>query len=209
MKLECREYMDEIRMDDEQKRLVGHAAVFDQITDLVSYEEKIAPGAFAKTLKTADVRLLINHDGLPLARTKSGTLHLEEDDIGLYFRAEVEPNDPDVQRLLPKLRRKDVNQMSFRFYAVKDRWERGNDNRKDLRILEELELYDISIVTFPAYPQTNVNVRSTQEIYDTYVASLRAQGDPGGQGDAFEIERQRALAARTRQIQLWRLQCGK
>lgn len=197
MKLEYRGYQGaELRMTNE-RRLVGHAAVFDQISDMGGgYEEKIARGAFAKTLKTADVRLLINHDGLPLARTKSGTLLLEEDEIGLRFEAELDTTDPDVQRLIPKMQRGDVNQMSFGFYTKRDSWKRNEGG--SIRTLEEVELYDISVVTFPAYPQTDVAVRSAQEIYDSYIASLRAQED------AVEIERQRALDARARQIQLGR-----
>jgi HK97 family phage prohead protease len=81
------------------------------------------PGAFAATLaKKPDVRLLINHDGLPLARTTSGTLKLREDKRGLHFEAELDATDPDVQRILPKVQRGDLSQMSFAFRTIKDAW---------------------------------------------------------------------------------------
>ncbi|HSW64408.1 MAG TPA: HK97 family phage prohead protease, partial [Dissulfurispiraceae bacterium] len=195
----------ELRLDEDggqTQKLRGYAAVFNKLSEnLGGFREKIAPGAFTKTLKTADVRLLLNHEGLPLARTKSGTLTLSEDENGLRFESDLEAADPDVQRIVPKLRRNDLNQTSFGFFTVLDKWEHpaeGN-NKESSRTLIEVDLYDISLVTFPAYPQTSVNIRSAKEVYDSYLASLRAQDE------AIKIERQRALAAhRERQIKIWR-----
>lgn len=206
MKIEYREFpVMDLRIDDgaeQTKKLTGYAAVFNKLSETLGFfREKIAPGAFARTIKTADVRLLLNHTDLPLARTKSGTLTLSEDENGLRFEAALDALDPDVQRIVPKMRRKDLNQMSFGFYTISDKWEHppeGSD-KESVRTLLEVELYDISIVTFPAYPQTSVNIRSAQEVYDSYLASLRAQDE------AIKIERQRVLAAhRERQIKIWR-----
>ena len=97
-------------------KLVGYAATFNQLYDLGPFREKIDPKAFTRTLETSpDVRLLIYHEGQPLARTKSGTLRLVADDVGLRAEAELDPTDPDVQRLMPKMRRGDLDQMSFAF----------------------------------------------------------------------------------------------
>ena len=202
MKLEYREFTLEIRADENEKKLKGYAAVFDKLSEnLGGYREKIAKGAFAKTIEKADVRLLINHEGLPLARTKSHTLALAEDDEGLRFEADLDLTDPDVQRIIPKLRRKDLNQMSFGFYTVSDKWEHPSEKstKESIRTLLEVDLYDISLVTYPAYPQTSASVRSAQEIYDSYLASLRAQDE------AIKAEQRQALEAqRERQIKLWR-----
>ena len=202
MKLEYREFTLEIRADENEKKLKGYAAVFDKLSEnLGGFREKIAKGAFAKTIEKADVRLLINHEGLPLARTKSHTLALAEDDEGLRFEADLDLTDPDVQRIIPKLRRKDLNQMSFGFYTVSDKWEHPSEKstKESIRTLLEVDLYDISLVTYPAYPQTSASVRSAQEIYDSYLASLRAQDE------AIKAEQRQALEAqRERQIKLWR-----
>lgn len=205
MKIEYREFpVTELRFDEDggqAKKLRGYAAIFNRLSEnLGGFREKIQPGAFARTIKTADVRLLVNHEGLPLARTKSGTLLLSEDDNGLRFESDMDLTDPDVQRLIPKMRRSDLNQMSFGFFTISDKWEHPAEgsNKESIRTLLEVELYDISIVTYPAYPQTIVNIRSAKEVYDSYIASLRAQDD------AVEIERQRVLAAHLEmKIKLW------
>jgi HK97 family phage prohead protease len=81
--------------------------------------ERIAPGAFRKTLtETPDVRLLINHEGLPLARTKNGTLRLKEDDAGLYMDADL-PDTQAARDLYTLVERGDVDQMSFAFRVIR------------------------------------------------------------------------------------------
>ena len=141
--------------------LEGYAATFNQEYDLGPFRERIDPGAFTRTLSmNPDVRLLIDHEGQPLARTKSGTLTLAPDTQGLQVRAMLDPSDPDVQRLLPKMRRGDLDQMSFAFRvpAGGDTWE----NDYTLRTLREVNLSggDVSVVTYPANPQTSVSVRA-------------------------------------------------
>lgn len=147
--------------DGEPPRLRGHAAVFGQLSeDLGGFREQIARGAFAEALKGDDVRLLINHEGLPLARSASGTLKLAEDDRGLAIEAELDPEDPDVQRLMPKLKRRDLSQMSFGFRVKPggQDWAKDEEGRT-VRTLKAVRLFDVSVVTFPAYPQTDVAVR--------------------------------------------------
>ena len=113
-------------------------------------------GAFAKTLKEgADVRLLIDHEGVPLARTKSGTMTLMEDERGLKVEAELDPTNPDAARVLSAMRRGDLSQMSFAFDAVRDSWSANGQERE----LQEVRLYDVSVVTFPAYEETIAEVR--------------------------------------------------
>ena len=143
--------------DDGTMRLRGYAAVFNDDSVPLPFIERIAPGAFRKTLtETPDVRLLINHEGLPLARTKNGTLTLTEDDRGLYMDAEIA--DTNEGRDLYKLvERGDVDQMSFAFRVIRQKW---NEDRTQ-RTLTEVSLSDgdVSIVTYPAYPTTTVEAR--------------------------------------------------
>lgn len=140
--------------------LSGYASVFDadyEITDaLGTYTERVAPGAFTRTLDHgADVRLLINHDGLPLARTKSGTLKLSEDDTGLLTEAQLDGESPTVRSLKSAMDRGDADQMSFAFRVTRQEW---NDDYTD-RTIREVQLFDVSVVTFPANPATSVSLR--------------------------------------------------
>jgi len=145
----------------------GHAAVFDQLVDLGPWREQIAPGAFKKTIKDGtDVRFLYNHEpDSVMARTKNGTLRLTEDKVGLVADADLDPTDWDVQRLAPKLRRGDVDQMSFAFRVVGKAGEEWNDEPEDggkaIRTLRELQLFDTSPVTFPAYEGTDGGLRQS------------------------------------------------
>ena len=143
--------------EDGTMRLRGYAAVFNEASVPLPFIETIAPGAFRKTLmETPDVRLLINHSGLPLARTKNGTLTLTEDDRGLYMDATIA--DTSEGRDLYKLvERGDVDQMSFAFRVIRQKW---SDDRSQ-RVLTEVSLADgdVSVVTYPAYPTTSVEAR--------------------------------------------------
>jgi HK97 family phage prohead protease len=143
--------------EDGTMRLRGYAAVFNEASVPLPFIETIAPGAFRKTLsETPDVRLLINHVGLPLARTKNGTMTLTEDDRGLYMDATIA--DTSEGRDLYKLvERGDVDQMSFAFRVIRQKY---NEDRTQ-RTLTEVSLADgdVSVVTYPAYPTTSVEAR--------------------------------------------------
>jgi HK97 family phage prohead protease len=115
----------------------------------------------------ADVRLLIDHEGVPLARTKSGTLALEEDERGLRVEAELDPANPDAMRVLSAMRRGDLSQMSFAFRTVKDSY----NSDRSVRELKEVQLFDVSIVTFPAYEETVAELRSRNETAIVEVAN--------------------------------------
>lgn len=147
----------EARADGDGMRLAGYAAVFNDASVPLPFKESIAPGAFRKTLsETPDVRLLINHEGLPVARTKNGTLKLEEDDRGLRFEADL-ADTQEGRDIYELVKRGDVDQMSFAFRVIRQKW---NDDRTR-RVLSEVSLADgdISVVTYPAYPTTTVEAR--------------------------------------------------
>ncbi|HUW34119.1 MAG TPA: HK97 family phage prohead protease [Planctomycetota bacterium] len=145
--------------------ITGYAAVFNSLSVVLwGFREKIAPGAFAKNLATnPDVRALFNHDpNLILGRTKSKTLQLWEDERGLRIENEP-PRSPTGDNVLEAIRRGDIDQMSFGFRTIKDSWEYSKDGDEDVRTLLEVDLFDVSPVTFPAYPETSVGLRTELE----------------------------------------------
>ena len=143
--------------DDGTMRLSGYAAVFNDSSVPLPFKESIAPGAFRKTLsETPDVRLLVNHEGLPLARTKNGTLTLTEDERGLYFNADL-ADTQEARDIHTLIARGDVDQMSFAFRVIRQKWSEDRSRR----VLTEVSLSDgdVSVVTYPAYPTTSVEAR--------------------------------------------------
>lgn len=151
----------EARADKDGSKLSGYAAVFDSPSEPMPFTEIVKRGAFAKTLNDgADVRLLIDHEGVPLARTKSGTLKLEEDERGLKVEADLDPENPDARRVMSAMRRGDLSQMSFAFRTIKDSW----NSDRSLRELREVQLYDVSVVTYPAYEDTIAELRRRQDV---------------------------------------------
>jgi uncharacterized protein len=148
---------------DKVTKIAGHAAKFDVLSeDLGGFRERIAPGAFAKSIQSSDVRALFNHDAnIVLGRNKAGTLRLSEDVAGLAY--EVDAPDTQLVRdmVLSPIARGDVNQCSFGFYTVNDKWAKVDGEW--IRTLLECDLLDVSPVTYPAYPQTEVAVRALQQ----------------------------------------------
>lgn len=149
--------------EDGVQRLSGYPAVFNRLSvPLFGFREIIRPGAFTKSLKNPDVRALWNHDTrLVLGRVKNQTLTLFEDEKGLGF-SNIVPNTSWARDTVETIRRGDVDQMSFAFRVRKggDRWTKPHGEDKDaLRELLDVELFEVSPVTFPAYPQTTVSVR--------------------------------------------------
>ena len=143
--------------EDGTMRMAGYAAVFNEASVPLPFIEKIAPGAFRKTLsETPDVRLLVNHEGLPMARTKNGTMRLSEDEKGLFFEAEL-ANTQEARDLYTLVERGDVDQMSFAFRVIRQNWSKDRSERT----LTEVSLSDgdVSIVTYPAYAATSVEAR--------------------------------------------------
>jgi HK97 family phage prohead protease len=141
--------------------LAGHAAVFNQEAVIWDFRETIAPGAFKKTIKEADIRGLFNHDpNHVLGRNRAKTLRLSEDDAGLSYEIDL----PDTQfaiDLAKSIERGDVSQSSFSFATVKDAWQypKKEEGGMPLRTIIETKLYDVSPVTFPAYEGTDVDLQ--------------------------------------------------
>ncbi len=167
----------EERQDQDSDTLLftGYASVFDKpygVRDSRgAYNETIKPGAFKKTLQEQDdVRFLVNHDGIPLARTSSGTLNLEEDEYGLFVRAELDPSNPTVAEVASAMKRGDLNEMSFAFAAMRDDFNQNGDERT----VSEARLYDVSVVTYPANPWAGAKLRGL-DIEDLHRSLVEAR----------------------------------
>jgi len=154
----------EIRMDGDRPMLDGYATVYDYRYDVAGgpenggFTELIAQRAAAKSAAEADVRLLVNHGGLPLARTKSGTMELVSDDVGLRVRAELDPSNPVVTELRSAMNRGDLDEMSFGFRVLRDAWSADYSERT----ISEVKLFDVSLVTYPANPATVAMMRAEE-----------------------------------------------
>ncbi|WP_291732325.1 HK97 family phage prohead protease [Leisingera sp. F5] len=147
--------------EGEGVKVGGYAAVFNEWADIGSYfQERIMPGAFEGVLAD-DVQFLINHRGLPLARTTSGTLKLTVDERGLYMETTLDPADPDAARIIPKIKRGDLSKMSFSFSVGKEEWDETGDVIKRT-ITDIVRLYDVAIVSEPAYHGTEISLRSLE-----------------------------------------------
>lgn len=148
----------EARQADAGMTIIGHASMWDTPYDLYGFTERVARGAFKKSLKESDIAALWNHDpNIVLGRRRSGTLRLEEDDRGLRYEVDL-PDTAAARDLYKLIDRGDVYQSSFSFEVVKDEWEERED-ALPLRTLKEVRLYDVSPVTFPASGTTDVDVQ--------------------------------------------------
>ena len=163
--VEFRTFTGELRVEGDGNTFVGYAAVFNSDSEPLPFTERILPGAFAKSLKARkrDIRAYVNHDSnMVLASTRSGTLRLSEDNVGL--RAEFTMPDTSYARDLAALMRDGiVDKMSFGFTVPRggDRW--SDDGRT--RELREIALHEVSVVTgFPAYEGTTAAVRSLEAV---------------------------------------------
>lgn len=155
-------------------KIAGHAAVFNSLSEeLWGFRERIAPGAFRPALGKSDIRALLNHDpNFVLGRTKNGTLRVREDETGLAV--EIDPPETAwADDLLVSIGRGDISQMSFAFRVGEESWERvdGTDVRT---ILSFDEIFDVSPVTYPAYPDTDVSLREGPSPGELEAAIARA-----------------------------------
>jgi len=156
--------------EDGEVRVAGYAAVFDEETNIGGmFTEVIMRGAFTNAIGRDDVVFLINHEGLPLARTRSGTLTLVEDERGLYMEAMLDKTDPDVRSIVPKMKRGDLDKMSFAFRPVRQKWD--DSAKMPKRMIQEAQLFDVSIVTTPAYDGTEIALRSLEKHREEQVKS--------------------------------------
>jgi uncharacterized protein len=164
-KAEFRSFEGEIRTDGDGSTFVGYAAKFNVPSEPLPFIERIAPGAFGKSLRqrTKDVRLYVNHNSdMVLASKRSGTLRLSEDAVGLRVEADL-PDTTAARDLRALMQAGVVSTMSFGFTVPRggDKWNGDGSER----VLTGINLHEVSVVTgFPAYPQTEAAVRSLEKL---------------------------------------------
>lgn len=149
----------ETRADDGGKYIEGYFAVFNSNYEIYpGCTESVSPEAFNSTLG-GDIKALCDHDTrLVLGRNKAGTLELRADAHGLWGRITINPNDSDAVNLYERVKRGDVDQCSFGFDIVKEESDFRDDGSVHFTI-REVTLYEVSVVTFPAYAETSVSAR--------------------------------------------------
>lgn len=154
----------EVRTEEDGKKYIeGYFAVFNSDYNIApGMSESIAPGAFTKSLGN-DIRCLTDHDTrLVLGRTTAGTFEVRQDEIGLYGKALVNPKDQDALNTQARVDRGDVNQASIGFNIISQ----DSDIRDDGSVhwtIREIELFECSVCTFPAYEETNIFARSKEK----------------------------------------------
>lgn len=204
--------------DGDGLNLDGYASTFEEIYDLGAFRERVDTRAMNKTLADGGGRggegipLLVNHDGIPLANTKSGTLVIQPDKHGLRTMTPegkpLDPANPDVQRVASAMKRGDLNKMSFAFETLRDSWEDDpEDGGAPIRTIEEVRLWDVSLVTSPANPGTSAELRSIAAVALTHGLEQGATDDAAQraaeapQHSEEEPQHAAALIARVKQNQ--------
>lgn len=150
------------REDDGNLTIEGYFAVFNSLYEIApGMTESVAPGAFSRTL-SGDIRALVNHDTtLVLGRTKAHTLELREDEHGLWGKVTINPNDRDAMNLYERVKRGDVDGCSFGFNPVSEETD-IRENGDVHWTIKDVDLFEVSACTFPAYEETNISARSSE-----------------------------------------------
>ena len=177
----------EVREDGDGMTFEGYAAVFNSDSEPLPFIERIEPGAFRKSLQSRnEIKLLWNHDaGEPLASVRGGTLKLWEDEVGLRAWAKI-ANTQRGRDTAELIRSGTIDSMSFGFNVIKDSW--SDDG--SVRTLEQVRVFEISLVSFPAYTATagTVSVREQRNIDPDKLADSLARLEYGEQLDADQAE---------------------
>jgi hypothetical protein len=198
---ELRYWPVELRLETREgvPEIVGYAAVFNVLSeDLGGFREQIAAGAFSRSLEENDIRALWDHDSkYVLGRNRANTLQLAEDAHGLRVRM-TPPATQWASDLMESMKRGDVSQMSFGFITRGDFWERDNLYGA-VRTLTDVDLFDVSVVTYPAYSATSVAV----EARDTAKALVQAGRD---EEEAEGTGARARLGNKRRELEIFKLE---
>lgn len=170
----------ELREADAEPIISGYAARFNELSEeLWGFKEMIRPGAFSEALQGSDIRALFNHDPSQIvARTKNNTLRVWEDEHGLRYEFTPNMKTTAGRDLVEHIKRGDVDQSSFGFSMEGGKEEWADTGDMPVRTLIKIpRLYDVSPVTYPAYPSTSVGVRSARDVFEEHMEKRGV--DPG------------------------------
>lgn len=186
----------EIRKEEGQPtKIVGYAVRWDQLSRPIfgMFQERFSRGAFAASLINPDVYASWQHDSREVLGRTPNTLTLTEDEIGLRY--EITPPSW-AEKHVETIERGDVRGSSFIFRSVVDEWDESNPDMP-IRTVKEAELFEVSPVTTPAYPQSSVGVRSAEDVFQG-----RPQSAQAAEAERLEAE---ARAAREHELRLKRI----
>jgi HK97 family phage prohead protease len=194
----------EVRADEGKPKVIyGYAAVYYDGDAKTEYElwddmvERILPGAFDRAIREDDVRGLFNHDPSEiLGRMSAKTMRLAADNTGLSYEIDL-PGTAEAERVAEAVRRGDVTGSSFSFAPIVESWRQ--EENKLIRIIEEVRLYDVGPVTFPAYEATTSGTRAGRNVADMRSAGINQ--DVIEQARAFRARRA-AIMARARKMEV-------
>lgn len=194
----------DVRAEDEDDKITftGHAAVFGQRTWIGpkkwGFWEEVDAGFFRDVLED-DAAFLVNHDpNIVLARNGS-TMTLRTDKKGLVPEAQWDPEDPDARMWAGRVRRGDVTKMSFAFTVREEKWAEDENGDEVRTLLTAERLYDVSLVTYPAYDGTDAAIRSAAEVVERHRgANPLVEPEPESTTSGLTVLRHRLVAAKHR-----------
>ncbi len=178
----------EVRVHDDGKRLGGLGIPFGQWSDdLGGFKERMSPGAFTTSIENDDIRAIFNHNSdFVLGRQSAGTLRLNEDERGVHFEVDV-PNTTWAHDLVESISRGDIRENSFGFMTLSDHWEERDGML--WRTVKEATLRELGPQVFPAYPQSDVQVRSMEDVLCVGRSCVRVGADPDVLAREMELDR--------------------
>lgn len=182
----------ELRETEDGKRSInGYAVKWEQLSEKLGYffrfREKFAKGAFVDSLRNDKQKALWNHNSdFVLGSTKSGTLSLVEDEIGLRFNIDL-PENTWGKDAYESIKRGDVDGVSFGFKKEVDEWDESDPDNV-IRTIKKAKLFEVSPTPFPAYPQTEVQARSVEEPYKEYLESKKASFESDWKADNLRMK---------------------
>lgn len=189
--------MVEVRADNDGGApiIAGYATVYERSYDVFGgpdkggWSEIIGNGAARKSANEAggrdeeyDVKLFFDHEGLPLASVRAGTLSLRSDATGLWTEATPDIRSPYSMEIVSRIQRRELDAMSFAFTVLRQRWEDLDGNEDDpmtapVRRIQEVKLFDASVVSFPANPAASVGLKQDRSASGMSLDEARALRD--------------------------------
>lgn len=177
--------------EDGATAIVGYFAVYDRFSPVYGkFREKIAPGFFDEAIGRDDIRALFNHDSNNvLGRNRAGTLRLESDGIGLRGEIKPIPNTPTGQEVSENIRLGNITGASFAFTLPPeggDEWRKGDDGVWERTLKRIGQMFDVSVVTEPFYPQTEIGLREArglEEAFERWAAAHPEEVNPPAEPD--------------------------
>ena len=174
--------------DTEEKVISGYINKFNTRSQYMGFYEEVAKGAFDKTLADGhNIYAMYNHNSdMILGSTRSGSLKLNTDNIGLHFELRINPNISYASDIAELVKSGDLEGCSFGFWVTDDEWTYTED-KIDLRIIKELELIEVTITPFPAYLDSEASCRSF-DLHNEEVEKAKGLRDLEKEIELLEIE---------------------